>query len=38
MPGEIWQGLKAIQREAAAGDRADGLPNPDFFVTRDYAS
>src|SRR5579864_175576 len=37
LPGEIWQGLKAIKRETAAGDGADGLVDPDFFVTREYA-
>jgi len=35
LPGEIWQGLKAVKREAAAGD--NGLVDPDFFVTREYA-
>jgi len=37
LPGEIWQGLKAIKRETAAGDGAGGLVDPDFFVTREYA-
>jgi len=35
LPGEIWQGLKAIKREAAAGD--GGFVDPDYFVTREYA-
>lgn len=34
-PGAIWQGLRAIKREAASGVE---LPDPDFFVTRRYAS
>ncbi len=34
-PGAIWQGLREIKREAATG--ADGLVDPDFFVTRRYA-
>ena len=37
LPGEIWQGLKTIKREVAAGDGAGALVDPDFFVTRDYA-
>ena len=36
LPGEIWQGLKSIKREAA-GEGAGALLDPDFFVTRDYA-
>jgi hypothetical protein len=35
LPGEIWQGLKAIKHEAAAAD-SDAPVDPDFFVTRDY--
>jgi radical SAM superfamily enzyme YgiQ (UPF0313 family) len=34
-PGEIWQGLRAIRREAAAGK--DGSVDPENFVTRRYA-
>jgi radical SAM superfamily enzyme YgiQ (UPF0313 family) len=34
-PGAIWQGLRAIEREAAAG--GEGLLGPDFFVTRRFA-
>ena len=37
LPGEIWQGLKTIKREAAASDGTGALVDPDFFVTRDYA-
>jgi radical SAM superfamily enzyme YgiQ (UPF0313 family) len=38
LPGEIWQGLKTIKREAAAAaDGASTFVDPDFFVTRDYA-
>jgi len=37
LPGEIWQGLKNIKREAATGDGGGALVDPDFFVTRDYA-
>jgi radical SAM superfamily enzyme YgiQ (UPF0313 family) len=37
-PGEIWQGLKTIQREMEnRGGASPGLIDPDFFVTRDYA-
>jgi len=37
LPGEIWQGLKTIKREAAAAGNGTGaLVDPDFFVTRDY--
>jgi radical SAM superfamily enzyme YgiQ (UPF0313 family) len=32
--GPIWQELRRIKREAAAGS---SLPDPDFFVTRRYA-
>jgi radical SAM superfamily enzyme YgiQ (UPF0313 family) len=34
-PGAIWQGLRAIKREAAGGAH---LIDPDFFVTRRYAT
>jgi radical SAM superfamily enzyme YgiQ (UPF0313 family) len=37
LPGEIWQGLKTIKREATAREGAGAFVNPDFFVTRDYA-
>jgi radical SAM superfamily enzyme YgiQ (UPF0313 family) len=37
LPGEIWQGLRTIKREAATGEGAGALVDPDFFVTRDYA-
>ncbi len=33
-PGEIWQELKAIGREAASGGEV--MPDPDSFVTRAY--
>jgi radical SAM superfamily enzyme YgiQ (UPF0313 family) len=33
-PGEIWQELRNIRREAADGG---ALPDPDFYVTRHYA-
>ena len=36
LPGEIWQGLRTISREAAAPNPSP-LPDPDFFVTRRYA-
>jgi radical SAM superfamily enzyme YgiQ (UPF0313 family) len=37
-PGEIWQGLKRIQREVENRSAAGaGLVDPDFFVTREYA-
>jgi radical SAM superfamily enzyme YgiQ (UPF0313 family) len=32
--GAIWHELRAIKREA--GEGATGLPNPDFYVTRQY--
>lgn len=38
-PGEIWQALRAIKREAAGrgADPSDALPDPDFYVTRRYS-
>ncbi len=35
-PGPIWHEIQSIRREIAAGETRD-LPDPDFFVTRDYA-
>src|ERR1700722_11550585 len=34
-PGEIWQELRKLRREAATDAT---LPDPDFFVTRHYAN
>ena len=34
-PGEIWQALREIQREAIRA-KAGPLPTPDFFVYRAY--
>jgi radical SAM superfamily enzyme YgiQ (UPF0313 family) len=36
LPGEIWQGLKAIKHEAAAANGSGAPVDPDFFVTRNY--